>query len=257
MAIALIPSLDTTCVQLVSGNGELCVRFPGGAQICASIHATELGDPGEIAKDLLAQVNTALSPLQPFFNLLDVIKAIFDCVQAIPDALSMPPDPSGIIACIPALGKAVDKLLKLVPPIPIFELAKDILRVIITALQGVRAKLSAMLRHLARVLAAGVAAQQLGNLQLQLVVDCAQGNLDAQMENMNAGMAPLNRLIGVLNVLLQLAGLDCIPALSGFGELTANVLAPLDATIDLLQQLLALIPTIDLVLPQITAGQCL
>lgn len=257
MAIELLPDLTDTCIELVSGNGELCVRFPGGAQVCASISATELGDPGEIAKSLLAQINTALVPLQPFFNLLDVIKAIFDCIQAIPDSLGPPPDPTAIISCISALAKAVEKLLKLIPPIPIFELAKDILHVIIVALQGIRAKLSAMINHLNRILAAGVAAQELGNLQLQLVVDCAQGNIDAQMENMNAGMAPLNRLIGILNVLLQLAGLDCIPALGAFGELSDAILAPLDAVIALLQQLLALIPTLDLVLPEVVPGQCL
>jgi hypothetical protein len=257
MAIDLLPDLTSTCVELVSGNGELCIRFPGGAQICASMNATELGDLGEIAKSLLAQANTALAPLQPFFNLLDVIKAIFDCIQAIPDALGPPPDPSGIIACVPNLAKAVEKLLKLIPPIPIFELAKDILHVIITALQGIRAKLLAMLRQLERIAAAALAATTLGSLQLQLVVDCAQGNIDAQMANMNAGMAPLNRLIGLLNVLLQLAGLDCIPALGDFGELSEAILAPLDAVISLLQQLLALIPTLDLVLPEVVPGQCL
>ena len=257
MGIELLPDLTSTCIELVSGNGEICIRFPGGGQICASMNATELGDPGEIAKSLLAAANTALMPLQPFFNLLDVIKAIFDCIQAIPDAFGPPPDPSGIIKCVPGLAKAVEKLLKLIPPIPIFELAKDILNVIIVALQGIRAKLAAMIKHVARILAAGIAAAELGNLQLQLVVDCAQGNLDAQMENMNASLMPLNRLIGLLNAFLQLAGLDCIPALGNFGVLSDALLAPLDAVISLLQQLLALIPTLDLVLPAVEPGKCL
>lgn len=255
MAITLIPDLSSKCIEL-STFGEVCVRFPGGAKICASINVTELGDPGEIAKDLLAQVNAAMVPLTPFFNLLDVLKAIFDCLQAVPDALGPPPDPSGIIACIPNLQKAVDKLLALIPPIPILEMAKDILNVIIIALQGIRAKLAAMIKQVERITKAALAASTLGNLQLQVVVDCANGNMEAQLENMNAGMAPLNRLIGLLNVLLELAGQDCIPALGGFAEITEAVLAPLDATIALLQQLLALIPSLELTLPALTPGQC-
>lgn len=256
MAISLIPSLETTCIELSTGLGELCIEFPGGAKICASA-GVELGDPGEIVKNLLAQVNTALAPLQPFFNILDVLKAMLDCIKAIPDALGPPPDPSAIIGCIPGLIKAVDKLLAMLPPLSIPIMVKSILRVIIEGLKGLRAKLLAMIRHAERILAAGLAAAELGNVQLQLVVDCASGNLDAQFENMNAGFAPLNRLIGLLNVLLDLAGLDCIPALSGLLDISEDALAPLDATIALLEQLLALIPSLDLVLTELPpAGVC-
>jgi hypothetical protein len=256
VAIELIPDLAGSCIEL-STFGEVCVRFPGGAKLCASINVSELGDPGEIAKDLLGKVNSALMPLQPFFDMLDALKAIKDCITAIPDTLGPPPDPTALLACIPNLAKAIDKLLALIPPIPILNMVKDILNVIIIALTGIRVKLAAMIKQVARITAAALKATELGAFQLQVVVDCANGNMEAQLQNMNAGMAPLNRLIGVLNVLLEMAGRDCIPALGGFAEVSDAVLAPLDATIALLEALRALIPSLDLILPPVPPpGEC-
>lgn len=255
MPIELLPDLASKCVVLQTGLGELCIELPGGAKLCASA-SVELGDPLAIARELLAQANTALAPLTPFFNMIDVFKAVLDCITAIPEAiLTLNPQP--VIECVVNLTKAIDKLLALIPALSIPILAKSLLDALIAGLQGIRAKILAMIHATEKLAAAATLATETGNFQLQLVVDCANGNMDAQLENLNASMAPLNRLIGILNVLLELAGLDCVPALGTFAEVSDAVLAPLDATIELLEAIKAAIPSLDLVLPALPpAGEC-
>jgi hypothetical protein len=255
MAIELLPDLQSKCIALTTGLGEVCIELPGGVKLCASA-SVEFGDPNAIIREILAQANTALAPLTPFFNMIDVFKAVMDCITAIPDSiLTLNPQP--IVECITNLTKAVDKLLALIPALSIPILAKSLLDAIILGLQGIRSKLLTMIRQMEKILASATRAAETGNFQLQLVVDCANGNMDAQLENMNASMAPLNRLIGILNVLLELAGLPCVPALGTFAEVSEAILAPLDAAIELLEQIKAAIPSLDLVLPALPpAGEC-
>lgn len=245
-----LPDLSLLCIAFQESPGELCVEFPGGAKLCAQF-GYEMGDPFEIVKSMLAQINSALVPLQPFFDMLDLLKKIVDCVQAIPDCLGPPPDPTPLLSCIPGLIEAINKLLQLIPPIPILKLAKHIIGVIVMGLIGLRQKIVAMLRQLDRILAAATKAAELGNIQLQVIADCASGNMDIQLQNLNAGLLPLNRLIGVVNALLKLVGADCIPTLAGLTDLSDELLAPLDAVIALLQALQAAIPVIDLSLEAI------
>lgn len=244
----ILPDLSDFCFALSTGPGELCIEMPGGARLCAQA-GFDTGDLGEITKSLFAQINSALAPLQPFFNILDVLKCIMDCIMAIPDCIGPPPDPSGLLNCIPNLQKAVDKLLKLLPQLSIPIMIKSILHTIIVGLQGVRLKLLALIKQVERIIAASLKATALGNLQLQIVVDCANNNMDAQLQNLNAGMAPLNRLLGLMNVLCELAGLPCIPPIGGLAAIGEDALAPLDAIIKILQALEAAIPVPDLSLP--------
>lgn len=247
--------LASECVLLSTGPGELCITFPGGATLCAQA-GFDVGDPATIVKSLLGQINTALVPLAPFFDMLDLFKAIFDCIQAIPDCITQL-NPGNLLNCIPHLAKAVNKLLALIPPFPIFVMVKGILRTIIVGLQGVKLKLKALIDHALRISRAGLRAAQTGNLNLQAVVDCAAGNLDAYLQNMNAEFAPLNRLIGLVNVLLELAQLECIPAIGGIASVSEEALIPLDAIIEFLTIIEAAIPGGLPLIPTIQPGECL
>lgn len=250
MAIDLSLDIDGLCQQLNTGPGELCVTFIGGATICAQT-GYEIGDPVTIVESLLGQLNSALAPLQPFFTILDFVKAVLDCIKAIPDCLGPPPSPSPIINCLQGLEEVVNKLLKLIPPFPILVMVKGILLTIITGLTGLKQRLQAIQDQTARVLNAATKASQTGNAGLQSIVDCAQNNLDAQIANLNAQLLPLNRLIGIVNVLLELAGQSCIPAIGEIGDLDA-----LQAIIDFLTSIYNAIPDA----PQLSAivpGECL
>lgn len=240
MAAEGLPDLVDFCLEITTGPGEICIRFPGGTRVCAQF-GIETGDHGDIIRGLLAQANAALSPLQPFFMVLDCIKAIVDCIQSIPDCiLQLSPEP--ILSCIPGLIEALTALLALIPQLSVPALIADILDALITGLIAIRNELSAMIRMNLKILAAGTRAAEVGNLELQAVVDCALANMEAQLINKNEGMKPLNRLIGVMNLLLEMIGLRPIPSLDNIENVDDAALAGLDASIKVLETARATIP---------------
>jgi hypothetical protein len=235
-----LPDLSTVCIDLKVTSQELCITFPGGAEMCVQIPGVP--DPTDVSKQLLAQANAALAPLVPIFNIVDAILALFNCVKAIPDSLGPPPDPTKLAECIPDLAKKIDQLLKLIPQLSIPVLIAGLIDVLLFYLQGFRGQLQAVIAHQARLLAAATRAAELGNVQLRTVVDCATGQMDAYLQNLNEGMKPLNRLVGLLNLFLQLAGLPPIPDFKNLGDDAEAALAPLDAVIDSLKTVRAGLP---------------
>lgn len=233
----------------------LSVIMPGGGVLSAQ-DGYESGDALTVAKSLLSQINAALVPLSPFFDTLDFAKATLDCISSIPDAiLTLNPQP--IVNCIVGLTEAVNKLLVLFPPIPIFLLVKGVLSVIVTALRGLSGKIRALIAHGARLANAATKAAATGNVGLAAVVECAEANFDARLRAMNQELGSLNRLIGVVNLLLELAQQDCIPAIGDIAEISEVAIDPLEAFIEFLEFVSDAIPGGIPELPVATAGQCL
>ena len=228
-----LPDLSTVCIDLKVTSQELCVTFPGGAEMCVQIPGVP--DPTDVSKQLLAQANAALAPLVPVFNIVDAIIALFNCVKAIPDSLGPPPDPTKLAECIPDLAEKIDKLLKLIPQLSIPVLIGGLIDVLLFYLEGLRGQLQAVIAAQVRIAAAATRAAELGNVQLRTVVDCANASMDAYLQNLNEGMKPLNRLVALLNLFLQLAGLSPIPDFKNLGDDAEAALAPLDAVIDSLK----------------------
>lgn len=229
-----LPDLSPLCRQIGHASGGLRIPLPGGAELLAQA-GIEDGDMAKVARGLLAQANAALTPLVPIFNVIDAVKAVVDCVQAIPDAIGPPPDPTAIARCIPGLVEKLEKILQLLPQYSVPSLVKGIIDALVAVLDGMKAELQAIIRQQARIAASATLAAQPGNYRLQVVVDCATGNIDRQFENLSATMAPLNRLIGIVNILLGLAGQDAIPDLAALGNDAQAALAPIDAAVAVLR----------------------
>jgi phage baseplate assembly protein W len=189
-----LPNLSTVCIDLKVTSQELCITFPGGAEMCVQIPGVP--DPTDVSKQLLAQANAALAPLVPIFNIVDAIIALFNCVKAIPDSLGPPPDPTKLAECIPDLAKKIDQLLKLIPQLSIPVLIAGLIDVLLFYLQGFRGQLEAIIAHQARLLAAATRAAELGNVQLRTVVDCAErqhGRLPPEPERGDEAAEPARR----------------------------------------------------------------
>lgn len=247
--------LSTLCVALSSGPGELCITFPGGLTVCAQA-GFDVGDPGDITASLFGQINSALAPMQMVFNVIDVVKAIFDCVKAIPDCLGPPPDPSKLAACIPDLAKKIDALLQMLPIFSIPVLVAGLIDAVIAALTGLKIRLQALLAKQLKLTNASLIAAKVGNVQLQTAISCSSANLDIQLANLNSQLAPLSRLLGVINFLLQLAGLPCIPAVPSLGALSDEILEPIDDFIKILQAIKAALPVTDISSAPAAAAPC-
>lgn len=242
-----LPDLAEFCIPVPSAF-ELCLPLPGGITICAQ-DGFDFGDLGAITRSLFEQLNSALAPMSPIFNVIDVVKSIIDCVQAIPDCLGPPPNPAGLLQCIPGMVDKLQKVLDALPPVWIPKMVKAMIDVIIQALVALRLDLMALIAEQAAIIEAATKAAGPGGVTLQLAIDCAQGNLDATLANKNAGLAPLNRLLGVVNLFLELASLPCIPSLAALlTEAGEEALQIIDTLIEGLEIVKAAIPAVEFIL---------
>lgn len=200
-----IPELDIFCVKPADAATERCIRFPGGVRLC--IPDPRLGHPLTQVENLLKLLNAALMPLQPLFDLLAVVVAIIEVIKAIPAMIGPPPDPAKFIDALQKLLKAAAKLLALIPQasIPIF--VKDILSVTAFYLRALATELQAFVAQAKRIAESATLAANLGLPSLTAEVSCAQDSFSIEMANMNAALGPLAQLLGLVNLLLGLAGL--------------------------------------------------
>lgn len=237
-----LPDLSTYCVKLTV-PAELCVRLPGGAAICAVFPGGNIPSEGELTSALLAQVNTALTPLMPFFDILDVFTAMINCIKAVEQCLGPPPDPTKLVQCFPALASAMEKLLELIPQLSVPVLIGDLLDVLIAYLSGMRQQLGTFANKQAAIAAAATRAVELRSAPLSALVDCATDDLNVAIANLSQQGTAMGRLIGIANVLLGVAGLEPIPTdvASISGDLKSAI-APLDDAIKTLQTARAAFP---------------
>lgn len=205
--------------------------------MCATLPDIVPPTPDKFIRQLFAQMNAALAPLTPIFNIIDAVVAVFDCIKAVTTL-----NPQKIINCIPNLASKVAKLLSLLPQLSIPALVAGLIEVLVLYLRGVRNQLLRVNELLVRLLDAETASRRPGNLALARVLPCAVEDLDKLVLWMNESSKPINRLIGVINLFLEIIGLKRfkIPCLGTFlAELGA--LSDTVKLVDLLIQLLEII----------------
>lgn len=236
-----IPDLKSICVELTVQPHSLSVTFPGGASLDAELPDVGVPDPMELSKQLLAQANAALAPLGPVFNLIDVALALFNAVKAIPDAISHL-DPSKITDALPDLANKAARIAAIVPQLSVPLMILGLIDALLAFLGGLSGQLRAIIDQQARIQKAENRAAELGNAQLQAVADCSKHQVSAQLQSLAESVAPVNRLISLINVFAQLAGLGPLPDLSDLGTDAAAALQGLDDTVKALQEIRATIP---------------
>lgn len=225
-----VPDLNLFCVRIAPA-GRMCIAFPGGSELCVPWQNAKIPDPYEYSLAAFAAINSALQPLVPIFDIIDVVVAAVDCVKAVEKALGPPPDPSKLVQCFPKLAKALAKLLKLIPQLTIPVLIGKLLDVLILYLNGLRTQLLTIIRKQLRILRAQTYAFEVGSVQLQTAVDCATGDLDGYLKNLNDDALPVARLCALMNILLEIAGLAPIPSVQNLGADAQSSLAPIETLI--------------------------
>lgn len=246
-----LPTSDDLCFQFVQGPGEICVVIPGGFNLCVQ-GDIEWDDVASVTKTIMGQINTALTPLGPFFTIFDVLIAVFDCIKAVKEAFGPPPNPAKLVQCIQNLQEAIDKLLTLHPAISIPKTVKSVLNVVVLFLSGVRAEMSQLINFQNDIIAAQTRASDLGNLELQAAAVCASDQISVELNSLNESIKPLARLLSIINVLLDLAGLPCIQVpLDPMSSVGDDVLDLIDAAILFISVVRDAIPSVDIPLPAI------
>lgn len=243
---------DDTCLELsidISAFLELAIELPGGVSLRAQLEPGEFPNLGVIVGKLLAPLNAAITPLMPFFRILDVVLALIECVKAIPDSLGPPPDPTVIIKAIGKLVAKASFLLKLVPVLSIPIMIVGICKVIVAMLLALVLELEFQIEQslkldLAREKADGLSLDldlAGGAAALMASIDCAQVDLDLAFELASASLGPLNKFIDVVNLLMDLAGLPQLISIEA-GVSASAMLDPLKAAIEAIGAICGSIP---------------
>lgn len=227
------------CPQITVNDGRLSVRLPGGASVSA-IPAELNTSPLKLARSLMAQANSAMTALQPVFNLVGAILAIKDFAQAVPQLVF---NPKAVVDAIKDLVEKVDALVTLLPQLSVPAMVLDLVDVIIVYLQGIQQTLEALAEQEVKADAAKVAAQASGLTVLAQVAECANDQIGDVLAGMQASSAGIDELIGLLNALGSLVpGMPEIPTLSDLGDNVEGAAATVGEAIQVLTAVRSTIP---------------
>lgn len=186
-----------SCEQLPPPPLPFRLVLPGAAEL--------------VGFDLPALGQPALAPLAPLFRVMDVVAKAVDVLRAIPDALSMPPNPAAIAQRLPALMQAAGELLPLVPQVSVPLTAATLLDAMVEELRRTRGRIEALDAQARRIERARARAAAIGDLRLAESAGCAERDLTRAVEAVLAPLDALRGLLGVLGLLLGMAGGPPLP----------------------------------------------
>jgi hypothetical protein len=242
--MAVIKIEIPSCERIPEFPDPLEVVLPGGVTISQVISAIKsVPNSADMGINLMQQLQPAMAPLVPVFNIIDTVVAVFNCIKAIPDTIGPPPDPTALAQTIPDLAQKVSKLLKLVPQLSVPLMVKGLLDVLISTLVGVRTQILALQQQMISVTNAMDRAAELEDAGLAAIAACAQANVEQQARNIGQSLGALGKLIGLINLFMGMIGGPEVPDLSDLaGKPLDEVIEPLDAFVTTLENIRDAIP---------------
>ena len=217
------------CIEIPELPDPFSITLPGGVTM-ESIN-------------LMEQIQPALTPLVPLFNIIDTVVAIFNCIKAIPDMLGPPPDPTVLAACIPELAEKVNALLKLIPQLSLPYTIIGIIDLVIDTLRQARTQLLQLQAQIQQITGAIDRATELEDAGLMAITSCAEANVAQEAANVGKSLASIGKLIGILNLFLGMIGAPEIPDLSNLADVPLDeAIEPLDAIVESLQAVRDMVP---------------
>lgn len=234
LTLPAIPTLDKICLP-----GGVCLDY-----VWDSIG--KIPSAADVSLDFFSQIGPAMTPLMPFFNMLDVVVQLFNCLKAIPDAI-IKLDPAELIQCIPALAEMVDQLLKLIPQLSIPKMIIAALNNMALLMESVAADVRYLESQLQRCADMIDRAAQLGDHVLNGFIVCAQADIRTTMGATAEALRGMGSMVLILNLLMGLFGGPEIPC---FGDLmNDNLDAGFDELVSLLTGLGAVLRDIAASIP--------
>lgn len=220
---------DSICVEIPDVGDAFALSLPGGLEISDY--------------NLMKAIQPLLAPLMPLFDIIDTVVAIYNCVKAIPDCFGPPPDPSGLVHCLPNLADKIMTLLKLVPQLSLPITIASLVDLVIAALREVKEKLQNLVDQLGQIERSIDHARNLNDAGLTAILACAQGNVEQEARNMGKQLASLGKLLEIISLFTQMVGGPAVPSLSDLGGVPLKqVLAPIDALVSTLMTVREAIP---------------
>jgi hypothetical protein len=214
-----IPSIDEVCLP-----GGVCLSYVWDG-------INKIPTASDISMDFFSQIGPAMAPLKPVFDILDTVMSIFNCVKAIPKSI-LTLNPQELIDCFPALAKAVDQILKLIPQLSLPKMIKALLHNIATLLRGIASDLKYIESQLQRIADNIDRAAQLGDHKMNGFLVCAQNDVNETALSTAEALKGIGTIILMVNIFMGLIGGQEVPC---FGSLISdNIGEGFDVMVDIL-----------------------
>lgn len=220
---------DFVCDALDDVGDPFALTLPGGLEIQDY--------------NLMKAIQPLLAPLMPLFDIVDTVVALYNCLKAIPDCLGPPPDPSGLMKCLPDLAEKIMKLLKLIPLLSLPITVAHLIDLVIAALREVKQKLQNLVDQMKRIARAIEQGRNLKDAGLTAILACATSNVEQEATNTGKQLASLGKLLALIGIFMDMIGGPKIPDLAHMKGLPLNaVLKPIDELVTVLMTVRKAIP---------------
>jgi hypothetical protein len=210
------------------------IPLPFGGTLTSIVDPSK-GPPTDctLAHSLMLQVMPMLSGLTCMLNVLNVIKAIENCVQAKPI-----PFAEGVPDLLTAIGKLTN-CFGFFNPADILAMIKAILLMVLSYLNCMLTAMESILK-----LKAGIAVSSEGGTPLLLqTLNCSSDNADIAMSSMMSSMGAIQPLMDLINMIGQIVGLSItMPSLSLSVTSGQDPLEPIRDFVSTLQEIAQAIP---------------
>jgi len=188
----------------------LKITLPTGGSINALTDISK-GIPNDCSMifNLMLQISPFLAATDCLFKLLGLIAPLIDVVKA----LGPPPDPFKLGSAIPKFLKAAADLapcLLVVTGAPLIPFLKDLLCLIIKALNCFVDQLESVLGLMSGLTLDLNAAMASGNAELQRTLECAQENAAIAADHLTKSIEPIGVILKLAGPLMGLAGVGPI-----------------------------------------------
>jgi hypothetical protein len=199
---------------------DLGITFPGGSFLQATGQRIQ-----QTPAALLGQLNTALMPLQPIFFVIDVAITLKDVLDAIKTL-----NPVSIGQAVAKIVPKIEKLVALVPQASVPIMILNCIDVIIAFLQVTQVSLRALVDAENSANSAQAKASEIGGdagARLSVIAGCGLENVKAGLGLLQKQLAPVNRLIALLNLVGGIVSLPQIPTVGGASAGSAAEMLPI------------------------------
>jgi hypothetical protein len=203
----------------------------------------EITLPGGVTMEhinLVEVIQPALAPLVPLFNIVDTVVTIFNCLKAVPEVIA---NPSAIIECLGDLGKAIGKLLQLIPQLSVPLMIIGLIDMLIATLKQARDQFVHLNKQIEQITEVVDKAKELDDSTLMAIAQCAEANVAQEAANVGKQLASLGKLLGIINLFMSLIGGPEIP---DFGDMAGK---PLDEVIEVIDTLVNVLEGVRDVIP--------
>jgi hypothetical protein len=208
------PDVDAFCIETNVPESSPAIRFIGGIALEPQVDPTK-GTPSScgLTLDMIAPLQAALAPFQPFLTLLDAVASLAQCFLLMGEVITNPFKIPDLLGCIPGLIGKINTLLQLIPIFPqgiqaFVTFIVDVLRFVATQLDciiEILESIQALFDQLA------VIANRINNTDdaevqagLRTLFECSEEEANSQASQALSALGPIARLLCSVRAILAL-----------------------------------------------------